>query len=84
VAAPACSFCAKSQAQVKKLIGGPGGLFICEGCVALCVDSLTENGIELPVVVRDDEWDVGGGVRARTAHVVAQTEAPTRDDAANP
>jgi len=30
-----CSFCGKSQHDVKKLIAGPG-VFICDACVALC------------------------------------------------
>jgi hypothetical protein len=31
-----CSFCLKSQYEVKKLIAGPGFIFICDECVALC------------------------------------------------
>jgi ATP-dependent Clp protease ATP-binding subunit ClpX len=31
-----CSFCLKSQHEVQKLIAGPGSLFICDECVALC------------------------------------------------
>ena len=31
-----CSFCGKSQHEVKKLIAGPA-VFICDGCVGLCV-----------------------------------------------
>ena len=31
-----CSFCMKSQHEVKKLIAGPGLIFICDECVALC------------------------------------------------
>jgi hypothetical protein len=31
-----CSFCFKSQHQVRKLISGPGGIFICDECVGLC------------------------------------------------
>jgi ATP-dependent Clp protease ATP-binding subunit ClpX len=31
-----CSFCLKSQHEVKNLIAGPGNLFICDECVALC------------------------------------------------
>src|SRR5581483_515677 len=30
-----CSFCGKSQKQVKKLIAGPGG-YICDECIDLC------------------------------------------------
>lgn len=31
-----CSFCLKSQHEVEKLIAGPGWIFICDECVALC------------------------------------------------
>jgi ClpX C4-type zinc finger len=31
-----CSFCFKSQHQVKMLISGPAGLFVCDECVGLC------------------------------------------------
>ena len=30
-----CSFCSKSQHEVRKLIAGPGSIFICDECVAL-------------------------------------------------
>jgi uncharacterized protein YlaI len=31
-----CSFCGKSQHEVKKLIAGPARIFICDECVDLC------------------------------------------------
>lgn len=31
-----CSFCLKSQHEVARLVGGPGNLYICDGCVRLC------------------------------------------------
>jgi ATP-dependent Clp protease ATP-binding subunit ClpX len=31
-----CSFCSKSQHEVKCLITGPASVFICDECVALC------------------------------------------------
>ena len=31
-----CSFCFKSQHEVKKLISGHGSIFICDECVELC------------------------------------------------
>ncbi len=52
-----CSFCGKSQNEVRKLIAGPS-VFICDECVDLCNDiireeiqqeSLDENGDHLPV-----------------------------------
>ncbi len=39
-----CSFCAKSQDQVKKLIAGPGAVYICDECVNLCRDIIEEEG----------------------------------------
>lgn len=36
-----CSFCGKSQAEVKKLIAGPM-VYICDGCVELCNDIIGE------------------------------------------
>jgi len=36
-----CSFCGKSQDQVKKMIAGPN-VFICNECVELCMDILEE------------------------------------------
>ena len=39
-----CSFCAKSQDQVKKLIAGPGAVYICDECVDLCRDIIEEEG----------------------------------------
>ena len=37
-----CSFCGKTQEQVKKLIAGPG-VYICDECVDLCNDIITED-----------------------------------------
>ncbi len=31
-----CSFCGKTHDQVKKLIAGPGKVYICDECVKLC------------------------------------------------
>jgi ATP-dependent Clp protease ATP-binding subunit ClpX len=36
-----CSFCGKSQRQVKKLIAGPG-VYICDECIDLCNDIIIE------------------------------------------
>ena len=36
-----CSFCGKSQEQVRKLIAGPG-VYICDECVDLCNEILDE------------------------------------------
>jgi hypothetical protein len=33
-----CSFCGKSQHEVRKLIAGPPPVFICDECVDICTD----------------------------------------------
>ncbi len=40
-----CSFCGKSQEQVRKLIAGPG-VYICDECVELCNEILDEELLE--------------------------------------
>src|SRR5690606_29826647 len=47
-----CSFCGKSQREVKKLIAGPT-VYICDECIALCNDIIAEE------VDRDDSFQSG-------------------------
>ncbi|MGH2817743.1 MAG: ATP-dependent Clp protease ATP-binding subunit ClpX [Actinomycetota bacterium] len=42
-----CSFCGKSQKQVKKLIAGPG-VYICDECIDLCNEIIEEELAEAP------------------------------------
>lgn len=37
-----CSFCGKSQGQVRKLIAGPRGAYICDECVDICAEIIEE------------------------------------------
>ena len=37
-----CSFCNKTQDQVKKMIAGPAGVYICDECVEICADIVEE------------------------------------------
>ena len=48
-----CSFCGKMQEQVRRLIAGPGGVYICDACIALC------NGI----IAKEAGKDVAGAAR---------------------
>ncbi|MCK5498064.1 MAG: ATP-dependent Clp protease ATP-binding subunit ClpX [Gammaproteobacteria bacterium] len=46
-----CSFCGKSQHEVRKLIAGPS-VFICDECVELCNDIIREEIQEKPIAGR--------------------------------
>ncbi len=37
-----CSFCGKTKEEVKKMIAGPDGAFICDSCVEICKSMLDE------------------------------------------
>lgn len=70
-----CSFCNKPQEQVKKLIAGPSGVYICDECIDICseileeefedADSQEENEMEInllkPVEIKDflDDYVIG-------------------------
>ncbi len=52
-----CSFCAKAQEQVEKLIAGPN-IYICNECVELCYDMLIEEGLEAKNAVYNNDFRV--------------------------
>ena len=77
-----CSFCGKSQRQVRKLIAGPG-VYICDECIELCNEIIEEEfsipsestgGVELPrpaeIVEFLDKYVIGQ-VRAKRTLAVA-------------
>ena len=57
-----CSFCSKAQAQVKRLIAGPDRVFICDECVALCGQIITE---ESPTPPRDATGLMAKGINPK-------------------
>ena len=75
-----CSFCGKSQKQVKKLIAGPG-VYICDECIDLCNEIIEEELAETsdvkldelpkPAEIRDflDTYVVGQDTAKRTLAV---------------
>ena len=52
-----CSFCGKAQDEVRKLIAGPNGIFICDECVELCNDIVEEELMdeEEEMAARDED-----------------------------
>jgi len=76
-----CSFCGKSQKEVRKLIAGPG-VYICDECVGLCGEIITDemerddglpDGKELPrpwdIKKRLDEYVIGQELAKRVLAV---------------
>ena len=37
-----CSFCGKTEEQVRKLIAGPEGAYICDECIEICSEIISE------------------------------------------
>ena len=37
-----CSFCGKTEDQVKRMISGPVGIYICDDCVSICSEIIAE------------------------------------------
>lgn len=50
-----CNFCNRNQTQVKKLIAGPGGIFICDNCIEVA------HSMVLSDRVKEDETKTVGG-----------------------
>ena len=50
-----CSFCGKTQNQVRKLIAGPNGTYICDECVEICSEIIDEEfGLDSYAPAMDD------------------------------
>jgi ATP-dependent Clp protease ATP-binding subunit ClpX len=50
-----CSFCGKAEGQVRRMIAGPPGLYICDECIDLCKEIIDE---EDEMVSRGDDSDI--------------------------
>jgi ATP-dependent Clp protease ATP-binding subunit ClpX len=69
-----CSFCGKSQRQVKKLIAGPG-VYICDECIDLCNEIIDEE-LTAPVALDLDQLPKPRDIYAiLNDYVVGQEEA---------
>lgn len=44
-----CSFCNKTQEQVRKLIAGPAGVYICDECIDICTEIMEEEYDDEPM-----------------------------------
>lgn len=50
-----CSFCNKTQEQVRKLIAGPAGVYICDECIEICADIIEEEYEEEEEILDSDD-----------------------------
>jgi ATP-dependent Clp protease ATP-binding subunit ClpX len=70
-----CSFCGKSQHEVKKLIAGPS-VFICDECIDLCTDIIQEELSKLPKVEGDESLPTPHQIRENLdQYVIGQDHA---------
>ncbi|HEX2109658.1 MAG TPA: ATP-dependent Clp protease ATP-binding subunit ClpX [Rubrobacteraceae bacterium] len=69
-----CSFCGKSQRQVRKLIAGPG-VYICDECIDLCNEIIDEE-FSGPEVLKEDDLPKPREInRILNEYVIGQEEA---------
>jgi ATP-dependent Clp protease ATP-binding subunit ClpX len=70
-----CSFCGKSQHEVKKLIAGPS-VFICDECIDLCTDIIQEEVAKLPKEEGDESLPTPHQIRENLdQYVIGQDHA---------
>ena len=70
-----CSFCGKSQHEVKKLIAGPS-VFICDECIDLCTDIIQEEIAKLPKEGGDESLPTPHQIRGNLdQYVIGQEHA---------
>jgi len=69
-----CSFCGKSQHEVRKLIAGPT-VFICDECVELCMDIIREENKSSMVKSRDGVPTPQEIMAVLDDYVIGQTHA---------
>ncbi|APB98803.1 ATP-dependent Clp protease ATP-binding subunit ClpX [Polynucleobacter asymbioticus] len=70
-----CSFCGKSQHEVKKLIAGPS-VFICDECIDLCTDIIQEEIAKLPKEEGDESLPTPHEIRGNLdQYVIGQEHA---------
>ncbi len=70
-----CSFCGKSQHEVRKLIAGPS-VYVCDECVELCNDIIREEVKELSPKREADKLPTPHEIRAHLdEYVIGQEQA---------
>ncbi len=73
-----CSFCKKSQDQVRKMVAGPDGLYICDECVEVCNEIVTEETDDYEYEASDFDFNLLKPIEIKKFlddYVIGQEEA---------
>ena len=73
-----CSFCGRTEEQVRKLIAGPDGAYICDECIQICAEILDEEFHDLTAQDLNGELNLMKPVEIRhflDDYVIGQEEA---------
>ncbi len=73
-----CSFCGKTQEQVRKMVAGPSGIYICDECVEICNDIVTEELEEFDYDAADFDFNLLKPIEIKNFlddYVIGQEEA---------
>ena len=73
-----CSFCGKTQEQVRKMVAGPSGIYICDECVEICNDIVTEELEEFEYDAADFDFNLLKPIEIKNFlddYVIGQEEA---------
>ncbi len=75
-----CSFCGKSQHEVRKLIAGPN-VFICDACTDLCIGVIQKENKELaPVTRMEDQTQDVSDFMPNLKSIIREAQAKDTDD----
>jgi ATP-dependent Clp protease ATP-binding subunit ClpX len=71
-----CNFCHRNQAQIRKLIAGPGGVYICDGCIDVAHSILyAENEKEEEKIPKAEIFTPAQIKKALDEYVIGQDDA---------
>ncbi|MCI8599760.1 MAG: ATP-dependent Clp protease ATP-binding subunit ClpX [Lachnospiraceae bacterium] len=73
-----CSFCGKTGDQVRKMISGPSGTFICDECIELCAELIEDEFDQEDLEIDDEEINLLKPKEIKTFlddYVIGQEEA---------
>lgn len=74
-----CSFCGKPKHEVRKLIAGPGGVYICDSCVSVCKNIIDrEVKVSVPAETQEPAFKLPKPEEIKSAldqHIIGQDHA---------